>query len=202
MYMAHDELPTPSFFGAIRAFFWRQLRLGLGLGLVVILAINFGVRFSGGSVHPLSISRLGDRARALGMFAAHRLKCPFHDDEDITEELRVAAERHGVPYRLVLSVARTESSLQHRVISGTGAMGVMQLMPSTARELGLSDPFAIDQNIDGGVRYLKQLLGTYRGNVRRALAAYNAGPGRIARSGPLTMPSETKTYVSRIISKM
>ena len=200
--MTNSDLPTTSFFGSIRAFLWRQLRLGLGLGLLVILAINLAVSFAGGSVHPLSISRIGDRARALGMFAAHRLKCPFHDDEEITEALRVASARHGVPFRLALSVARTESSLQHRVISGTGAMGVMQLMPDTARELGLSDPFAIDQNIDGGVRYLKQLLTTYRGNVRRALAAYNAGPGRIARSGPLSMPSETKTYVSRIISKM
>jgi len=200
--MALSDSPKPSFLGAIRAFFWRQLKLGLGLGLLVILAINFGVRLSGGSVNPLSISRLGDRARALGMYAAHRIKCPFHDDAEIPEVLRAAAERHGVPYRLALSVARTESSLQHRVISGTGAMGVMQLMPDTAKELGLSDPFSIEQNVDGGVRYLKQLLTTYRGNVRRALAAYNAGPGRIARKGPVSMPNETKTYVSRILLKM
>jgi hypothetical protein len=200
--MALSDTPKQSFTGTIRAFFWRQLRLCLGLGLLFVLSINIGVRWSGGSVNPLSISRLGDRAKALGLFAVHRLKCPFHDDAEVPELLRAAAERHGVPYRLALSVARTESSLQHRVISGTGAMGVMQLMPDTARELGLTDPFSIEQNVDGGVRYLKQLLTSYRGNVRRALAAYNAGPGRIARKGPVTMPSETKTYVSRILSKM
>lgn len=200
--MAHSELPSSSILGAIRAFLWRQLRLGLGLGLLVVLGVNFGVRLCGGSVSPLAISRLGDRARALGSFAAHRISCPFHDDTEIPEALRAAALRHGVPYKLALSVARTESSLQHRVISGTGAMGVMQLMPDTARELGVTDPFSIEQNVDGGVRYLKQLLGTYRGNVRRALAAYNAGPARIARRGPVSMPSETKTYVSRILSRM
>jgi soluble lytic murein transglycosylase-like protein len=88
------------------------------------------------------------------------------------------------------------------VISSTGAMGVMQLMPNTARELGVSDPFSIEQNIDGGVRYLKQLLTSYRGNVKRTLAAYNAGPARISKSGALSMPAETQGYVARIISRM
>ena len=185
----------------MKAFIWRQLKLALGLGLLTVLAINFGVRWNGGSVNPLSISRLGDRARALGMLAVHRLSCPFHGD-DVAEVLRSAAVRHGLPYRLVLSVAQTESSLQHTVISSTGAMGIMQLMPDTARELGVGDPFSIEQNVDGGVRYLKVLLTSYRGNVRRALAAYNAGPARISHRGPLTMPDETKSYVSRIISKM
>jgi len=183
-----------------KVFALRQLRLGLGLGLVMVLAINYGVRASGGSVHPLSLSRIGERARALGHYATHRVTCRC--DDDVTPVLRAAAARHGVPYRLVLSVARTESSLIHTQISGTGAMGLMQLMPDTARELGVVDPFAIEQNADGGVRYLKQLLGTYRGNVRRALAAYNAGPARIPRRGPLTMPSETRTYVARILSRM
>jgi soluble lytic murein transglycosylase-like protein len=120
----------------------------------------------------------------------------------VTAALRAAANRHGVPYRLALSLARTESALVHRRISGTGAMGVMQLMPDTARELGVADPFAVGENVDAGVRYLKQLLAIYRGNVRRALAAYNAGPGRIARRGPLTMPSETRTYVARILARL
>jgi soluble lytic murein transglycosylase-like protein len=199
--MSAADFSAPTLIQSAKAFLWRQLKLGLGLGLLVILAINLGVRWNGGSVNPLAVSRLGDRARALGLLAVHRLSCPFHGD-DVTEALREASARHGVPYRLALSVARTESSLQHRVISSTGAMGVMQLMPDTARELGVSDPFSIEQNVDGGVRYLQILLTSYRGNVRRALAAYNAGPARIAKRGKLSMPDETKTYVSRILSRM
>jgi soluble lytic murein transglycosylase-like protein len=150
-------------------------------------------------VHPLSLSRLGDRADALKHYALHRVLCRC--DDDVQPVLRDAALRHGVPYRLVLSVARTESSLIHTRVSGTGAMGLMQLMPETARGLGVSDPFSVEQNVDGGVRYLKQLLTSYRGNVRRALAAYNAGPGRIARRGALHMPAETRAYVSRVLSE-
>lgn len=192
--------PAPSLFASLRAFLLRQLKLGLGLGLLSVLAINFSVRASGGSVHPLSVWRIGERARALKHYGYHRLvcRCP----EDVASAVRAAAARHGVSPRLALSVARTESSLQHFALSGTGAMGVMQLMPDTARELGVSDPFAVEENVDGGVRYLKQLLASYRGNVRRALAAYNAGPARISRRGPLSMPDETRVYVSRILSRM
>jgi soluble lytic murein transglycosylase-like protein len=78
----------------------------------------------------------------------------------------------------------------------------MQLMPGTAKELGVNDPFDLAENADGGVRYLRQLLSQYRGNVRRALAAYNAGPGRIPHRGPLTMPDETRSYVARILAGM
>jgi len=185
---------------AAKRFALRQLRLCLGLGLVVVLAVNGGVRLAGGSVGLLSLSRVSERARALGLYAMHRLTCRCPDD--VTPALRAAAQRHGVPVRLALSVARTESSLVHTSISGTGAMGLLQLMPDTARELGVSDPFSVEQNADGGMRYLKQMLRTYHGNVRRALAAYNAGPARIPRKGPLTMPDETRTYVARILSRM
>jgi len=197
---SHDSSAS-SLIRSAKAFLWRQLRLAGGLGLLAVLAVNFGVRWNGGSVNPLSISRLGDRARALSMLAAHRVTCLFHDD-DVEGAIRAAALRHGISSRLALSVARTESGFRHTVISSTGAMGIMQLMPETARELGVGDPFDIEQNVDGGVRYLKTLLATYHGNVRRALAAYNAGPGRISKRGPLTMPDETKTYVARILSRM
>ena len=192
--------PAPSnLLDRARAFLFRQLRLGLGLGLLLVLGINYGVRASGGSVHALSLSRLSERAAALKLYAYHRVTCSC-DDRDVRPALRDAALRHGVPFRLALSLARTESGLVHTRISGTGAMGVMQLMPGTARELGVGDPFSVHENVDGGVRYLKQLLGKYRGNVRRALAAYNAGPGRVARRGPLTLPSETRTYVTRVMT--
>ncbi|HEX5656934.1 MAG TPA: lytic transglycosylase domain-containing protein [Polyangiales bacterium] len=200
--MASPDLNPSSLRARAKNWLYRQLRLGIGLGALVILTINGGVRASGGHVNLLSVDRLGEKAKALGMSATHRLTCWFHGDEDVEAEIRKAALKHGVPVKLALSVARAESSFRHMVISHTGAMGVMQLMPGTARELGVSDPFSIEHNVDGGVRYLKQLLTHYRGNVKRTLAAYNAGPGRISKSGAVNMPAETKGYVARIISKM
>lgn len=192
---------SPSFRVAAQRYVFRQLRLALGLGLLSVLAINYGVRQAGGSVNLLSLQRIGDRASALSQFARHRLTCSC-SDATVTSSLRSAAARHRVPFKLALSVAKTESSLIHTRISGTGAMGVMQLMPGTARELGVSDAFAIEDNVDGGVRYLKYLLGMYKGNMRRALAAYNAGPARIAKRGPLTMPTTTRSYVAKILAGM
>ena len=199
--MPGPELASSSLLSSAKRFVYRQLRLALGLGLVCLLAINYGVQKSGGSVGLLSVTRIRERASALTAFASHWLLCSC-PAAAVESTLRNAAVRHGVPVRLALSVARAESDLVHTRISGTGAMGVMQLMPGTARELGLTDPFELEQNVDGGVRYLKQLLGVYRGNVRRTLAAYNAGPARIAKRGPLTMPGTTRTYVARILSHM
>lgn len=195
-----SDAPAPSLRTAVKAFVFRQLRLALGLGFAVVLAINGGYRWAGGSVSLVSLSHLRERARALGAYAVHRVRC--HCPADVTGSLRSAAARHRVPFRLVLSVAKTESSLIHTRMSSTGAMGLMQLMPETARELGVDDPFDVEQNLDGGVRYLKRLLKIYRGNTRRALAAYNAGPARIPQRGPLTMPDETRSYVARVLGGM
>lgn len=200
--MERTASPNPlSFRAAAKRYVVRQLRIALGLGLLAVVAINYGVRQSGGSVSLWSVSRLGERFGALQKAAFHRITCRC-DDATVSERVRIAAERHRLSYRLALSVAKTESGLVHTRISGTGAMGVMQLMPITARELGVGDPFDIDQNVDGGVRYLKYLHGLYRGNVRRALAAYNAGPARIPRRGPLSMPTTTRSYVAKILAGM
>lgn len=195
----HADLHRASL-AALKAFLWRQLGLGLGVGLLIVLAINSAVRARGGAVSLLSLSHLRERAHALALYGAHRASCSC--EQDVAAALRSAALRHGVPYRLVLSLARTESSLVHTRISGVGAMGIMQLMPATARELALADPFELEQNVDGGVRYLKQLLTTYRGNFRRTLAAYNAGPGRVPRRGPLALSAETESYVVRILREL
>jgi hypothetical protein len=192
---------SPTFRVTAKRYLVRQLRIALGLGLLAVVAINYGVRLSGGSVSLWSVSRLGERLGALRQVAVHRVTCRC-DDATVSERVRAAALRHHLSYRLALSVAKTESGLVHTRISSTGAMGVMQLMPITARELGVSEPFDIDQNVDGGVRYLKHLLGLYRGNMRRAVAAYNAGPARIPRRGPLSMPTTTRSYVAKILAGM
>jgi soluble lytic murein transglycosylase-like protein len=109
------------------------------------------------------------------------------------------AQAYGIRADLVRAVVQTESAFNPRAISSKGAMGLMQLMPATAAELGVRDPFDPAQNIRGGVAYLAYLLARYDGNETLALAAYNAGPTAVDRHGMQVPPyRETRNYVSRI----
>ena len=116
----------------------------------------------------------------------------------VRAEIVRASVRHGVDPGLAQAVAKRESGFQPRVVSPKGAVGVMQLMPGTALSLGV-DPWNARQNIEGGVRYLASLLGRYRGNVRLALAAYNAGPGAVDRFGGVPPYAETRVYVGSVM---
>ena len=108
-----------------------------------------------------------------------------------------AAGEIGVDADLIRSVIKAESGFDPRATSPKGARGLMQLMPETARELGVSDPYDPKQNIYGGARYLKRLLIRYDGHVDSALAAYNWGMGNLERSSD-RLPDETVTYISRV----
>ena len=110
---------------------------------------------------------------------------------------RVSAQ-HGVDAKLVRAVIQVESAYHERARSPKGAMGLMQLMPSTARQLNVSNPFDPEQNVDAGVRHLKKLLESYGGDVKLTLAAYNAGAGAVARSAGVPHFAETRNYVKRI----
>ena len=110
-----------------------------------------------------------------------------------------AAEKYDLPPALIRGVVRAESDFQVQAVSPAGAQGLMQLMPATARELGVEDPFDIAQNIDGGARYLRQMLGLFDGDVRHALAAYNAGPGTVKRYNGIPPYPETVHYVNRVM---
>jgi soluble lytic murein transglycosylase-like protein len=109
-----------------------------------------------------------------------------------------AAREYDLDPRMIKAVMQTESAFNAMAVSPVGALGLMQLMPAVAAELGAQDPLDPRQNIMAGARYLRQLLDSHRGNVRLALASYNAGPGNVAKYGAIPPFKETRDYVKRV----
>jgi len=135
-------------------------------------------------------------ARIIAANAGGRQALP----QDIEDSIERAAVRHNVDPNLVRAVVKVESNFNPNAVSRKGAMGLMQLMPSTARELKVRNPFDPEQNVDAGVRHLKHLLESYGGDVRLTLAAYNAGAGAVNRSAGVPHYAETQSYVKKITS--
>lgn len=131
--------------------------------------------------------------------AAAGMQQPSSDYADL---IKASASKYGVDPRLVRAVVQQESSFNPKAVSSAGAKGLMQLMPGTAAELGVTDPFDPVQNVDAGTRYLAQQLKANGGNVERALAAYNWGPGNLQKNGFDKAPKETRDYVSKITANM
>ncbi len=119
----------------------------------------------------------------------------------VRRELHAAAADYALDPKLVEAVAWRESRFRPAARSRKGAMGVMQLMPATARDLGV-DPSDMTQNIKGGAMYLRQMLNRFGGDVKLALAAYNAGPGAVLKHGGVPPYAETQAYVASILGRM
>ena len=117
----------------------------------------------------------------------------------IERSIQKAAARYNLSPDLIRGVIRAESNFQAQAVSSAGAQGLMQLMPETAGELGVTKPFDIQQNIDGGSRYLRQMLDRFGGNLKLALAAYNAGPGAVEKYEGRVPYAETQDYVKRVL---
>ncbi|HMA66951.1 MAG TPA: lytic transglycosylase domain-containing protein [Desulfosalsimonadaceae bacterium] len=120
--------------------------------------------------------------------------------EQIQQSISRAADRHNLPRKLIAGVIQAESGFNASAVSGAGARGLMQLMPDTARELGVDNPFDIQENIDAGARYLKKMLDLFGGSLKTALAAYNAGPGTVEQFGGEVPYAETRQYVAQVMS--
>jgi hypothetical protein len=165
-----------------------------------VLALNLAVRHYGGDPNPLSVLRLQEKTWALFLLGLHSVKHVWSDACDDTSGFVVdAARAEGIPTAFALAVARTESGFRSHSISSTGAMGIMQLMPQTARHHGVIDPFDPEQNARGGARYLSNLWRRYRGNRTRIAAAYNAGEGGVPVKGPMRVPATTLGYAARVV---
>ncbi len=126
--------------------------------------------------------------------------CRDEGNPQIEGVIRSMCQKYGVDPSLVKAVIGAESGFDRMAVSPKGAMGLMQLMPGTALSLGVFDPFDAGQNIEGGVKYLSNLLERFGGNVTLAVAAYNAGPGAILKYGTVPPYQETGTYVKKILA--
>jgi membrane-bound lytic murein transglycosylase MltF len=120
---------------------------------------------------------------------------------DLDTLLRESAQRHGLDPALLRAVVSVESNFKAEAVSPKGAQGLMQLMPSTAASLGVRDAFDPADNVDGGSRHLASLLASYGGDLKKALAAYNAGAGAVARHGGVPPYRETREYVERVLKR-
>ena len=119
---------------------------------------------------------------------------------DYNSYVQKSARKYEIEPELIHAVIRTESNGNQRAVSKKGAMGLMQLMPSTASDMNVGNPFNPEENIEGGTRYLRYLIEKFNGNLTLAIAAYNSGPKTVERYGNVPPISETRQYVDRVLA--
>lgn len=186
----------------------RWLRAGIGAAVILSSPARAQVMevFPDGSIAthsgPLVTTAEGIRALAPELRIAGHLSSNFvGTNQAVLATIQDAARRHRLSARLVEAVAWQESRLRQNAVSPKGARGVMQLMPATARGLGV-DATDLSANIDGGAAYLAQLIQRYDGDIIHALAAYNASPNVVARYGGVPPYAETRAYVAAVLDRM
>jgi soluble lytic murein transglycosylase-like protein len=196
------------------------MRLGAALSLCLVTATPVAAEIAvltNGQTLKVGSRRLEDGLVVLGLRGGGEVGLPpemirGYVPDEIVDEIaaaegdvrvlaRATAERYGLDPELVLAVVAVESNFEPRAVSRKGAQGLMQLMPGTAGDLGVTDALDPATNLDGGARYLQALLRLYKGDLRKALAAYNAGPGAVARHGGVPPYRETQDYVRKVMKQ-
>ena len=142
---------------------------------------------------PFSGSSRGASWQSTSQKMNYKDKVPYHS------QIHDIGARYRIDPNLIRAVIRAESSFNQYAVSRTGAQGLMQLMPGTARDMNVADPFNPTQNIEGGTRYLRTLMDTFGGNITLTLAAYNAGPTVVKKVKRIPQIPETVTYVRRVL---
>jgi soluble lytic murein transglycosylase-like protein len=158
------------------------------------------------SALPSSTSPKNRNSRPSPAFDTPGPSSGIHDETDVRETIekciQEAAQKYDLAPGLIKAVINAESGFRVDAVSVAGAQGLMQLMPATAKDLGVTNPFDIRQNIDGGARYLRQMFDLFDGDTRLALSAYNAGPGNVHKYGGDVPFPETRRYVARVLASV
>jgi hypothetical protein len=154
-----------------------------------------------GVLHLTNVPSIPNAKYVLVMKEKRILFQAFIDVNKYDQIIRKAADKFKIDSALIKAIIKAESNFDHQAVSPVGAQGLMQLMPATASALQVENSFHPENNIEGGVRYLRYLLDIYRGNLTLALAAYNAGEGNVAKYNNNVPPfRETQNYIKRVLS--
>ncbi len=191
------------FLGLTRRIVRHPAKLALATVLGFLLLVNGSIRvIGGGEPFLFSPSFMKEKLQALALLVQHAPRHYFGScRHSRTKQIYAAARKHHVPANFLMAVAKNESAFKPHRISHAGAMGVMQLMPYTADDLRVRDPFDAQQNIDGGAKFIRYLWKRYPGAPDRVAAAYHAGPGAVARKGPIKVGPATKIYMKRVTAE-